>query len=60
LAVRKNVFAAIITCAFDAEFISNMFPERYVLNAQDGILNPDHIASAYWMQIQQPPQRLGV
>ncbi|MEI6662229.1 MAG: hypothetical protein WCL01_08885 [Comamonadaceae bacterium] len=54
------MFAAIITCAFDAEFISNMFPERYVLNAQDGILNPDHIASAYWMQIQQPPQRLGV
>ena len=35
--------------AIDTAFIRELFPERYALKAQDGILNPDHIADAYWM-----------
>src|SRR5450830_70760 len=30
------------------------FPERYALKAQDGILNPEHIADNYWLLHQQP------
>ena len=28
--------------------------QRYALKEQDGILNPDHIADAYWILHQQP------
>ena len=44
----------IIDGAIDTEFIRKLFPERYALKDQDGILNPDHIADAYWMLHQQP------
>ena len=40
--------------ATDTAFIRDLFPERYALRAQDGILNPDHIADAYWMLHTQP------
>jgi NAD(P)-dependent dehydrogenase (short-subunit alcohol dehydrogenase family) len=40
--------------AIDTEFIRTLFPERYALKDQGGILNPDHIADAYWMLHQQP------
>jgi NAD(P)-dependent dehydrogenase (short-subunit alcohol dehydrogenase family) len=49
-----HVAHTIIDGAIDTEFIRTMFPERYALKAQDGILNPDHIADAYWMLHQQP------
>ncbi len=44
-----HVAHTIIDGAIDTAFIRDLFPERYALKAQDGILNPDHIADAYWM-----------
>ncbi len=49
-----HVAHTIIDGAIDTEFIRTLFPERYALKDQDGILNPDHIADAYWMLHQQP------
>ena len=44
----------IIDGAIDTEWIREMFPDRYVQKDQDGILNPDSIADAYWLLHQQP------
>ena len=49
-----HVVHTIIDGAIDTAFIRDLFPERYALKAQDGILNPDHIADAYWMLHTQP------
>ena len=49
-----HVAHTIIDGAIDTAFIRDLFPERYALKAQDGILNPDHIADAYWMLHTQP------
>ncbi len=49
-----HVAHTIIDGAIDTEFIRTLFPDRYALKTQDGILNPDHIADAYWMLHQQP------
>src|SRR4029078_6964226 len=49
-----HVAHTIIDGAIDTEFIRENFPQRYALKEQDGILNPDHIADAYWMLHQQP------
>ncbi len=49
-----HVAHTIIDGAIDTEFVSKLFPERYALKDQDGILNPDHIADAYWMLHKQP------
>jgi NAD(P)-dependent dehydrogenase (short-subunit alcohol dehydrogenase family) len=49
-----HVAHAIIDGAIDTEWIAKNFPQRYALKDQDGILNPDHIADAYWMLHQQP------
>jgi NAD(P)-dependent dehydrogenase (short-subunit alcohol dehydrogenase family) len=49
-----HVAHTIIDGAIDTEFIRTLFPDRYKLKDQDGILNPDHIADAYWMLHQQP------
>ena len=49
-----HVAHSIIDGAIDTEFIRENFPERYALKAQDGILNPDHIAGQYWMLHNQP------
>jgi len=49
-----HVAHTIIDGAIDTEFIRTQFPERYALKDQGGILNPDHIADAYWMLHQQP------
>ena len=49
-----HVAHSIIDGAIDTAFIRDTFPERYALKAQDGILNPDHIADAYWMLHSQP------
>jgi NAD(P)-dependent dehydrogenase (short-subunit alcohol dehydrogenase family) len=49
-----HVAHSIIDGAIDTAFIRDNFPERYALKAQDGILNPDHIADAYVMLHQQP------
>jgi NAD(P)-dependent dehydrogenase (short-subunit alcohol dehydrogenase family) len=49
-----HVAHSIIDGAIDTEFIRDNFPERYALKAQDGIINPDHIADQYWMLHTQP------
>jgi NAD(P)-dependent dehydrogenase (short-subunit alcohol dehydrogenase family) len=49
-----HVAHSIIDGAIDTAFIRDLFPERYALKAQDGILNPEHIADAYWMLHTQP------
>ena len=49
-----HVAHSIIDGAIDTAFIRDTFPERYALKEQDGILNPDHIADAYWMLHTQP------
>ena len=52
----KNVHVAhtIIDGAIDTEFIRENFPARYAMKDQDGILNPHHIAEAYWYLHTQP------
>jgi NAD(P)-dependent dehydrogenase (short-subunit alcohol dehydrogenase family) len=52
----KNIHVAhvVIDGAIDTEFIRENFPERYALKAEDGILNPDHIAENYWYLHTQP------
>jgi NAD(P)-dependent dehydrogenase (short-subunit alcohol dehydrogenase family) len=49
-----HVAHVIIDGAIDTAFIRDNFPERYALKDRDGILNPDHIADAYWMLHRQP------
>ena len=49
-----NVAHSIIDGAIDTEFIKANFPERYAFKDQDGILNPAHIADAYWYIHTQP------
>ncbi|PCJ68901.1 MAG: short-chain dehydrogenase [Rhodobiaceae bacterium] len=44
----------IIDGAIDTAWIAENFPDRYALKEQGGILNPDHIADAYWMLHCQP------
>ncbi len=49
-----HVGHVVIDGAIDTAFIRDTFPERYALKAQDGILNPDHIAENYWLLHCQP------
>ena len=49
-----HVAHTIIDGAIDTEWIAKNFPARYALKEQCGILNPDHIADAYWMLHAQP------
>ena len=49
-----HVAHVVIDGAIDTPFIAERFPERYALKAQDGILNPDHIAENYWTLHCQP------
>jgi NAD(P)-dependent dehydrogenase (short-subunit alcohol dehydrogenase family) len=49
-----HVAHTIIDGAIDTEWIATNFPQRHALKDQDGILNPDHIADAYWMLHSQP------
>ena len=49
-----HVAHVVIDGAIDTAFIAENFPERYALKDQNGILDPDHIADAYWQLHQQP------
>ena len=49
-----HVAHVVVDGAIDTEFIRTNFPERYALKAQDGILNPEHIAENYWHLHAQP------
>ncbi len=49
-----HVAHVVVDGAIDTEFIRSNFPERYATKAQDGILNPAHIADNYWHLHRQP------
>ena len=49
-----HVAHVVIDGAIDTAFIAENFPQRFALKAQDGILNPDHIAESYWQLHCQP------
>jgi NAD(P)-dependent dehydrogenase (short-subunit alcohol dehydrogenase family) len=49
-----HVAHTIIDGAIDTDFIRETFPERYKAKDHDGILNPAHIADAYWHLHRQP------
>lgn len=49
-----HVAHSIIDGAIDTAFIRDNFPERYASKDQDGILDPEHIADAYWQIHRQP------
>lgn len=49
-----HVAHPVIDGAIDTEFIRTVAPEKYATKDIDGILNPDHIAEAYWQIHQQP------
>jgi NAD(P)-dependent dehydrogenase (short-subunit alcohol dehydrogenase family) len=49
-----HVAHTIIDGAIDTEWIAKNFPQRHALKEQGGILNPEHIADAYWMIHSQP------
>ncbi len=49
-----HVAHPVIDGAIDTEFIRSNFPDRYAMKDQDGILNPEHIADAYWAIHSQP------
>jgi NAD(P)-dependent dehydrogenase (short-subunit alcohol dehydrogenase family) len=48
-----HVAHPVIDAAIDTAFIRDNFPERYALKDQDGIVQPDTIANAYWNLHQQ-------
>ena len=49
-----HVSHVVVDGAIDTEFIRENLPERYATKAEDGILNPQHIAENYWHLHQQP------
>ena len=49
-----HVAHVVIDGAIDTKWIEEMFPERYALKDEDGILNPDMIAENYWSLHCQP------
>jgi NAD(P)-dependent dehydrogenase (short-subunit alcohol dehydrogenase family) len=49
-----HVAHVVIDGAIDTRFIAENFPERYAKKAQDGILDPEHIAESYWQLHCQP------
>ena len=49
-----HVAHPVVDGAIDTEFIRSSFPERYALKAQQGILDPEHIADHYWQIHNQP------
>jgi len=49
-----HVAHTIIDGAIDTAWIAENFPDRYAAKAHDGILNPEHIADAYWALHVQP------
>lgn len=49
-----HVAHPVIDGSIDTEFIRSNFPEKYAQKENEGILNPDHIAEAYWQIHQQP------
>lgn len=49
-----HVAHTLIDGPIDTQWIAENFPESYARKAQDGILDPDHIADNYWHLHTQP------
>ncbi len=49
-----HVGHVVVDGAIDTAFIRDNFPERFAAKAHHGILDPDHIADAYWFLHRQP------
>jgi NAD(P)-dependent dehydrogenase (short-subunit alcohol dehydrogenase family) len=49
-----HVAHTIIDGAIDTQWIAQNFPERHALKDQAGILDPEHVAEAYWTLHAQP------
>ena len=49
-----HVAHPIIDGAIDTDFIRTTFPDLYARREEGGILDPEHIAEAYWQLHQQP------
>lgn len=49
-----HVAHVVVDGAIDTDFIRTQFPERYALKADDGILDPEHLADNYWYLHTQP------
>ena len=49
-----HVAHLVIDGAIDTTFIADNFPEKYATKSQDGLLDPEAIAAAYWSLHQQP------
>ena len=49
-----HVAHLIIDGAIDTQWIAELFPDRYALKSEDGILDPDAIAETYWAVHAQP------
>ena len=54
IARQRGFAGVVIDGAIDTAWIAENFPDRYALKAEDGILNPDSIAEAYWQIHCQP------
>lgn len=52
----RNIHVAhvVVDGAIDTAFIRDSFPDLYARKAQDGILDPEHIADNYWFLHSQP------
>lgn len=52
----RNIHVAhvVVDGAIDTAFIRDSFPDLYARKAQDGILDPEHIADNYWFLHTQP------
>ncbi|MBV8971730.1 MAG: SDR family NAD(P)-dependent oxidoreductase [Sphingomonadaceae bacterium] len=49
-----HVAHVVVDGAIDTAFIRDNFPDRYAARSHAGILDPDHIADAYWFLHTQP------
>ncbi|MNF26595.1 3-oxoacyl-[acyl-carrier-protein] reductase FabG1 [compost metagenome] len=52
--MNLHVAHVIVDGAIDTDFIRENFPEKYAQKAEDGILDPEHIAENYWYLHSQP------
>jgi len=52
--LNVHVAHVVVDGAIDTDFIRDNFPEKYATRAEDGILDPEHIAENYWYLHTQP------
>ena len=52
--LNVHVAHVVVDGAIDTAFIRDNFPDRYAEKAQDGLLQPEHVADAFWYLHAQP------